>query len=125
MPLGHYKRNQPSERFVEAMAQIGVPPCERQNSMCDSYTLCAEQGLACKAFRHWIRSGRNGAPGRTPSRALFESIYRSDDAPPLFERESQDHRRDALKREERRRNERNFIKSLHSKTQRGSTNGSL
>ena len=125
MPLGHYKRTQPSERFVETMAQIGVPPCERQNSMCDSYTLCAEQGLACKAFRHWIRSGRNESNERIPSRVLFESIYRADDLPPLFEREGEDCRRDALKREERRRNERTFIDSLHNKAQRGNTNGCI
>ena len=116
--MPHYKRAaQPSQRFVEAVAQIGMPPCERQNSTCSNYQLCAEQGMACKAFRHWLRSGHNESNDRSPSRGLFENIYRADDPPPLFRKEAEDCRREALKREERRRNERSFIESLHNKSQ--------
>lgn len=75
--------------FREAFFSAPTPPCESREetgARCSGFRRCAEEGLACVAFLHYVRQTsvpvkirmRVGAAYR-PTRAVFKLIYGEQD----------------------------------------------
>ena len=100
----HYET---AKSLGDAVMRIGEPPCEK-HERCEHYDRCAQGGLACQAFRHWVLRRRNKVSQRVPTEQEYRLVYRADDPPPLFDEKAQ-------KRARQRKNERALIRSLQEK----------
>jgi len=60
------------EAFYAEVFQLR-PPCID----CESFSLCAEEELACQTFNDWVRSDTISDRSRSPNKAYYKKLFAS------------------------------------------------